>query len=192
MKNLDCTFNVHGAVRDTSFVLRVKAPPSPSRSRGYQFIDVFVDTCNITCCRDITHFFLHCTAPPEPNITKLTKDDIEHIIKILSPLAGYWKKIGAHIGFKIHELAAIESDLDLLTQNGCIGFLSKLLNKWQASSPEGAATLEALESALRSPQVNLQEAAKELRQDIQKSKQGNYKKFNNKVNNNGVETVLYN
>lgn len=33
MKTLDFTFNVHGAVEDTSFVLRVNAPPSANQGK---------------------------------------------------------------------------------------------------------------------------------------------------------------
>lgn len=104
------------------------------------------------------------------NHNKVSETDIPHLIKILSPFSGYWKDIGSQIGFNKHEIAAIEGDLDLLSQYGTNGYLSTLLYKWQPPFINGTPTLEALENALYS--LGLKNAGESLRENLQKLKEG--------------------
>ena len=106
--------------------------------------------------------------------TNITEDDIPHLTSILSPFAGYWKEIGVQIGFKPHNLAAIQGDLELLSQPGCTGYLNNLLLKWKMCGSSESLSMEALESALCNPTVNLNNIAKELRHDLQMCKEGVY------------------
>lgn len=106
---------------------------------------------------------------PEATYTKVTEEDLKHLIEILSPFSGYWKEIGVLIGFKAHELATIEGNIEF---PDAVDFLSALLYKWVSSTSKSIPTLEALESALCSPILNLPDIAKELKQDLKRSKAG--------------------
>ena len=109
---------------------------------------------------------------------KLESHDITLLIKILSPYSGKWRAIGEQLGFKTHELGAIEADHEIQS-GGLNGFLSAMLcewGKWPRTTlgvkHNKYATLESLENALKSPMIDLDEVASHLREDLEKVKQG--------------------
>ena len=90
-------------------------------------------------------------------ITRLGESDVPKIMTILSKYAYKWEDIGIALGFTVPELRGISSQQTLIT-NSPNSFLQELLNGW-ANWPNEAhsslATVEALETALRSQLVGL-------------------------------------